>query len=120
MSKVNRCVAVLGLVLAGCAPAVQQAVQGPLPAERGPQCREACAQLGMTLTSVVLIMNSAGCVCQVIDPKPAPAATQGGAAAAAGGAAIAATAAAAAAQAQSSQRSAQAPAPYKPPPSVHH
>ena len=68
-------------------PAVTEAVTGPVPMARGAECRAACASLGMQLTSVVLIMNSAGCVCQVTTPGVS---TRDGAAAAAGGMAIAA------------------------------
>jgi hypothetical protein len=95
-------IAALALGLIACNE-VNKAVVGPLPAERGTECRANCAALGMQLTSVVLIMNSTGCVCQVIDaaqPPGAPpvASAQSAAAAIVGGAAIAATAAAAAQQ----------------------
>jgi hypothetical protein len=76
------------MMLAACVAPVTPAVAGPVQTERGQECRAACAGLGMQLTSVVLIMNSAGCVCQVNDPPPR--ADGGGAAAAMGGAAIAA------------------------------
>jgi len=96
-------IAALAIGLTGCFTEVNKAVVGPLPAERASECRANCAALGMQLTSVVLILNSTGCVCQVIDvaqPPGAPPATTAAPAAAAvvGGAAIAATAAAAAAQ----------------------
>lgn len=102
-------IAALAIGLSGCFE-VSKAVTGPLPVERGSECRANCTSLGMQLTSVVLIMNSTGCVCQVIDvPKPpgaAPAVTaESAAAAVVGGAAIAATAAAAAAQRQRSEHS---------------
>jgi hypothetical protein len=96
------CVAAAGVALAGCFPvpaSVSAAVEGPVPDERGEECRVACGSLGMELTSVVLIMNHAGCVCQII-PAPIPASPEGpssqdkGAAAAAGGAAVAAVIAA--------------------------
>src|SRR3954462_15415679 len=101
-------IAALAIGLSGCNE-VNRAVSGPLPPERGAECRANCASLGMQLTSVVLIMNSTGCVCQVIDaPKPpgaTPAATAEQAAAAVGGGAAIAVTAAAAAQ-QHSQHSA--------------
>lgn len=102
-------IAVLAIGLSGCNE-VNKAVIGPLPPERGSECRANCASLGMQLTSVVLIMNSTGCVCQVIDvTKPlgaTPAATAEQAAAAVGGGAAIAATAAAAAQQQHSQHSA--------------
>jgi len=78
-------------VMACTHPPVTEAVTGPVPMARGTECRAACSSLGMQLTSVVLIMNSAGCVCQVMAPGGA---THDGAAAAAGGMAIAAVRAA--------------------------
>jgi len=95
-------IAALAIGLFGCNE-VNKAVIGPLPPARRNECRDNCAALGMQLTSVVLIMNSTGCVCQVIDMPRPPGATpsasaEPAAAAIVGGAAIAATAAAAAAQ----------------------
>ncbi|RKH58328.1 hypothetical protein D7V93_16885 [Corallococcus llansteffanensis] len=62
-----------------------------LPMERATECRSLCEQIDMKLGAVVIIMNSAGCVCE---PKSAegmsPAVS--GAAAAAGGALIQANA----------------------------
>ena len=122
------CVMAAGVALLACVSPVSKAVSGPLDVERGAECRTACSTLGMQLTSVVLIMNSAGCVCQAIEPAPPPAveptrtpapqpvsAGQSGAAAAAGGAAIAAVVAAQQ-QRQHSSRSPSSP----PPPSFHH
>ena len=99
-------VAVAGAALVGCIPPVSKAVVGPVPAERGQECRAACTALGMQLSQVVLIMNSAGCVCQVPpDPTtPGAAPPSGGASAAAGGAAIAATVAAERARADQERR----------------
>jgi hypothetical protein len=96
-------IATLTIALFGCFNEVNKAVVGPLPIERGNECRANCAALGMQLTSVVLIMNSTGCVCQVLDaPKPVGATP---AAAIVGGAAIAVTAAAAAQQHRTQQHS---------------
>jgi len=100
----SRLVVVCGLLLsiAACANPVNRAVAGPVDVMRGEECRVACTNLGMELTQVVLIMNSAGCVCQVAPtsapgsstaPAERPAPQAGGAATAAGGAAIAAVAA---------------------------
>lgn len=77
----------LAVLLAACPqPAVTPAVQGPVQVERATECRASCSALGMELQSVVLILNNAGCVCQVLGAQPQQ---SGGAAAASGGAAIA-------------------------------
>jgi len=93
------CAAAASVAFAACIPPVAPAVEGPVSNARGEECRGACVALGMELTSVVLIMNHAGCVCQII-PAPLPASPEApssqdkGAAAAAGGAAVAAVLAA--------------------------
>lgn len=78
--------------LAGCATA--KATTLALPMERATECRQLCEQIDMKLSAVVIIMNSAGCVCE---PKPAEGtnAAVTGAAAASGGAIIQALAEAA-------------------------
>ncbi|NRD61329.1 hypothetical protein HRD49_06155 [Corallococcus exiguus] len=75
--------------LAGCATA--RATSFALPMERATECRQLCEQIDMKLSAVVIIMNSAGCVCE---PKPAEGtnAALTGAAAASGGAIIQAAA----------------------------
>ena len=79
--------ATLAVLLAACPqPAVTPAVKGPVQVERAAECRASCTALGMELQSVVLILNNAGCVCQVLGAQPQQ---SGGAAAASGGAAIA-------------------------------
>jgi len=72
--------------LLGCAnvtPAVTPGVK--LTPETGLECKKRCGELGMGLDAVVLIQNSAGCVCR---PEVA-AGSQSGAAAVAGGAMLA-------------------------------
>ena len=78
--------------LAGCATA--RATSLALPMERATECRQLCEQIDMRMSAVVIIMNSAGCVCE---PKPAEGtnAALTGAAAASGGAIIQAAAEAA-------------------------
>lgn len=107
----------------GCFPPVQKAVTGPVPTERAAECRTSCKALGMQLTSVVLIMNSAGCVCQVLEAAPpaeTPAATPAAASAISGGAAIAATIAAAEASRSSQQHNQQPSQPMYHSPTSHH
>ena len=74
------------LALSACTPAVAPARRGTLTRERADECTADCAAIGMKLSSVVLIMNSAGCVCV---PAEAPPDAPHAEAAAAGGAAIA-------------------------------
>ena len=71
----------------GCAavtPAVAPGVK--LTPETGFECTKRCGELGMGLDAVVLIQNSAGCVCR---PGVAATGSQSGAAAVAAGAMIA-------------------------------
>ncbi|RKH85134.1 hypothetical protein D7Y21_23415 [Corallococcus sp. AB045] len=77
--------------LAACSTA--RATSFSLPMERATECRQLCEQIDMRMSAVVIIMNSAGCVCE---PKPAEGtnAALTGAAAASGGAIIRAAAAA--------------------------
>ena len=98
--------ALLGLAVAGCATA--RATAYPLSKERATECTKHCETLEMRLAAVVVIMNSAGCVCE---PKDARAGVASGGAAAAGGAAIAT---ALEAQRQQQQRQQQQGA-YRPP-----
>ena len=78
------------LLFAGCATA--PATTKSLPKKRADECRRHCKDLDMELGAVVIVINSAGCVCQ---PKRPPNSTQpdqrGNAAAIAGGAAVNAT-----------------------------
>ena len=79
--------------LAACfPPPVGEAVNGPVPRERAAECEANCGGLGMRLASVVLIMNSAGCVCVPVEGPPGapgPAVSDASASASAGGAMIA-------------------------------
>jgi hypothetical protein len=98
---------VLLVLLVGLASSCYQDVSpasvGTLPRKRATECAQTCAQLGMRLSAMVVMMNSAGCVCEPI--ASAPNAAAGGASAAAGGSSIAAAqAAAAAAQIQQQQQ----------------
>jgi len=68
-----------------------------VPKERATECASVCQNLGMQLSAMVVIMSSAGCVCE---PVRAPGEKQAGASAAAGGALIAAELAAEQAQQQ--------------------
>jgi hypothetical protein len=91
--------AVLAAGLAACAldrprPTIEPANVGDVPRERAGECAQVCAKLGMRLSAVVVMMNSAGCVCE--PPAPAPGVPVGATSAAAGGTAIAAAEAAAA------------------------
>jgi hypothetical protein len=72
--------ALLGLLLAaGCATTVPPVRSGAkLPPDSAAECGNLCASIGLSLSAVVVVQNSVGCVCQ---PK------NGGNAAAAGGAA---------------------------------
>jgi hypothetical protein len=90
-------------LLGGCMTA--QATGLPVPRQRADECRANCASLDMELSAMVIIMNSAGCVCQ---PRGAVTRLSGPAAAAAGGAAIAAL------QQQQQQQQAAAAAPLLP------
>ncbi|WP_342381378.1 hypothetical protein NVS55_17160 [Myxococcus stipitatus] len=56
-------VVLASLTLSGCvvAPAANLAV----PKERVSECKTICTDIGMELGSVVIIRNSAGCVCQM-------------------------------------------------------
>ena len=76
-------------VLAACT--VRQAVNSgvAIPRERRTECEANCGSLGMRLGSVVLIMDSVGCVCV---PADAPPSTADSASAVSGGALIAVTA----------------------------
>lgn len=84
------------VVLFSSACETAQATRLPTPKERVTECEQICGNLGMKLSAFVVMMNSAGCVCE---PKQAPASSgsvsREGAGAAAGGVTIAAAAAAA-------------------------
>jgi hypothetical protein len=57
----------LCLLSTGCA--TLPATTLPLPKERATECVKSCEDLGMKLAAMVVIRNSAGCVCE---PKDAP------------------------------------------------
>jgi hypothetical protein len=89
--KMGAALATLGL-LSSCS--IQRAARvSDVSADRATECVEVCQKLGMHLTAMVVMMSSAGCVCE---PGLAESASAGGASAAAGGSTIAATQAAAA------------------------
>jgi hypothetical protein len=76
--------------LSACA--TRKATSRSLPRERASECLAHCDTLGMRLTAVVVIMDSAGCVCEP-QAAPAPSASATpvtGAATIAGGATVAA------------------------------
>ncbi|CAM4494962.1 hypothetical protein [Corallococcus exiguus] len=90
--KTTRLPLLLSLVLPLAACSTARATSFALPMERATECRQLCEQIDMKLSAVVIIMNSAGCVCE---PKPAEGTTNAaltGAAAASGGAIIRAAA----------------------------
>ncbi len=93
----RRILAVASLIVSACAttPAVSPGVQ--LAPDTRPACAANCEKMGLRLAAVVLVRNSAGCVCAVPDAKPAAGApgTPGtaGAAGASGDAAAVAVAA---------------------------
>ncbi|AKF85917.1 hypothetical protein SAMN05443572_109108 [Myxococcus fulvus] len=70
------------LVLPGCYTAA--ATTAAVPKERATECVKICTDLDMELGAVVIIRNSAGCVCS---PKDKAATPEGAGAAAAGSAA---------------------------------
>jgi hypothetical protein len=96
----------LALSFSACMPAVAPANSGDVPRERATECASVCTKLGMRLSAVVVMMNSAGCVCEPLPPGasappptpalPGAAPAAPGASAAAGGVSIAAAQAAAA------------------------
>lgn len=81
--------AMLAWLLGGC---FQEASKVEVPRDTARQCATHCQGLGMRLSAVVIIMSSAGCVCE---PRDRVGARSGGSSAAAGGAAIHAAAQAA-------------------------
>lgn len=96
--------------LAGCVTA--RATSFSMPLSRATECRQLCEDIDMKLSAVVIIMNSAGCVCE---PKPAEGtnAAVTGAAAVSGGAIIQAAAQAAR---QANDTTSDPPASYTPKP----
>ncbi|MBX7114201.1 MAG: hypothetical protein K1X64_07680 [Myxococcaceae bacterium] len=72
----------------------------PTPKERVTECEEICTGVGMKLSALVVIMSSAGCVCEVVKTTT----TQQGAGGVSGGAIISAAAAAAQASQQRQQQ----------------
>ncbi len=69
-SRMRRTIVVASLLLSACAtaPAVSSGYQLD-PATR-PACAANCEKMGLKLAAVVLVRNSAGCVCAVPDAKP--------------------------------------------------
>ncbi len=70
--------ATLGLVLvAGCVttPPVRGGLK--LPPDSAVECERLCASIGLSLSAVVVVQSSVGCVCQA--KNGAPAAAAGGA-----------------------------------------
>jgi len=98
--------AILGTIsalffLSGCETA--RATSMNIPKERVTECEQVCTNVGLKLAAFVVMMSSAGCVCE---PKTASAvsAPSAGAAAASGGTTIAAAAAAAGLASQKQQQ----------------
>jgi hypothetical protein len=79
-----RIVLVAALIgLSGCMTASAVSAGVILDTKTGDECKATCEQLGMSLGAVVIIRNSAGCVCT--PGTEAGGATTGGGAATAGG-----------------------------------
>ena len=101
---------VLVMTVAGCETV--RATGMRTPKERVAECVQICADVGLKMTAMVVMMNHAGCVCEPAAAQPgsgpAPAASV-----AAGGTVIAAAAAAAAAQQRQAQQQQQAAARYR-------
>ncbi|GHG92475.1 hypothetical protein [Comamonas sp. JC664] len=57
----------VALAVSGCTVARPATVD--VPKERASQCRSICSDLDMRLGAVVVIMNSAGCVCEPRDEE---------------------------------------------------
>ena len=106
--RANRAALVVSLFLMCplAAGPTSRATAFALPTARATECRQLCEQLDMKLGAVVIIMNSAGCVCE---PKQAEGMSEAvsGAAALAGGALIQASAEQARQQEASRQQSSQ-------------
>ena len=104
--KLTAMILCLGALLGvGASCEVQRAASMTVTRERTNESERICYDLGMRLSAMVVMMNSAGCVCEPLQQRAA--APAGGASAAAGGSTIAATVAAnaaAAAAVQSQQR----------------
>jgi len=67
----KRTIVLVSLLLSACAtiaPAVTPGYELD-PATR-PACAENCEKMGLKLAAVVLVRNSAGCVCAIPDAKP--------------------------------------------------
>jgi len=94
--------AILATVIACQTPQTRAPTYSPVTREHAGYCVQVCRNLGMQMTAMVVIMSSAGCVCQ--PARGAPSAPAPGAAAAASGAAIAAATAAAAMEAEAQRR----------------
>jgi hypothetical protein len=78
-----RYIVVLGLVLAACTTTPPVATWTKLPDDTTEQCRGLCRGIGLDLSAVIVVRNSAGCVCEV-HPGQAKASASGGVASAAG------------------------------------
>ncbi|MFP2908138.1 hypothetical protein ACLESD_24410, partial [Pyxidicoccus sp. 3LFB2] len=75
-------VALAFLAASGCFT-TQTAAMGDVPKERATECRQICTDLDMRLSAVVVIQNSAGCVCEPRDTEGSPPAAGAATAAAA-------------------------------------
>ena len=89
----RRMLASAALLASACAttPAVSPGVQ--LAPDTRPACAANCEKMGLRLAAVVLVRNSAGCVCAVPEEKPAARGAAPGAGGAPGDAAALAVAA---------------------------
>jgi hypothetical protein len=88
-------IAMLMSLAASAACTVNRPATKTIPKDTALECEADCGQMGMRMQSVVIILESAGCVCvpQAGPPgagAPATSAVESGGAAAGGGAAVAA------------------------------
>ncbi|HTO99002.1 MAG TPA: hypothetical protein VMK66_18255 [Myxococcales bacterium] len=101
-------IVIAAFLAAGCVTARPLGSFTTLPPDTPKECTRLCQSMGLLLTAVVVVADSAGCVCEA---QPGTARPAGATAAASGGAVIAARAAAAAAQQQQMQQAQQPPPP---------
>ena len=68
---------VIGIATTSSCAANQASVSDTLPEENLDQCQSLCSSVGLRLTSVVIVANQTGCVCEVAEPGPTSAAVGG-------------------------------------------
>ncbi len=73
-----RSIVLLALCVAGCAATVGTTGVAYVPKDAAATCTTYCTDVGMTLTSVVIMANNVGCVCGVNNAAPGTSAAAGG------------------------------------------